>query len=253
MMSEQSYRSADDADWGTETELRSYRKICVTAFCALGLGLLSPLVFAYPLMYVLPVGGVFISVIALRRMAREPGRLIGRRAAIIGLAVSVLMGIGAPTRVLTHRWVVLGQAQQFADEWFTHLRDGNPHMALELTRDIKKRRPQDDALWQKYRNNSNDAEALRKYVRDPLVATLLALGDSATVRHYETVDYTQYADSDGVEELYAVTYEENGRRKTFFVRVAMSRKFDAHKGVIPMQIFKVAGDDVPDALQQAIR
>lgn len=250
-MSEQPSRSTAAANWGaeTETEVASYRTVCVTAFFALGLGLLSPLVFAYPLMYVLPVCGVVLAIIALRKIAREPDRLIGRRAALIGMAISVLMGIGAPTRVLTHRWVVLRQTQRFGAEWFAHLRDGDPHMALEMTREIKKRRPLDDALWPQYRSNPNDAEELRKYIRDPLVATLLALGDSATVRHYETMEYTQFLDSDGVEELYAVTYEEDGHRKTFFVRLAMSREFDPYKGVIPMQIFKAGGDDVPDELQ----
>jgi hypothetical protein len=217
------------------------------------LGLLSLLAFAYPLMYLLPVVGVLVSVVALRQIARGPDRFIGRRAALVGLAASVLIGIGAPSRVLTHRWVVLRQTQRFADEWFAHLRDGNPHMALELTRDIKKRRPLDDALWQRYGDNPNDAEALRKYVRDPLVAALLSLGDSATVRHYQTQNYTQIGVGDAVEEVYAATYKENGRLKTFFVSVSLGRDFDPYKGVIPMRIFHAAGGIVPDGLQQTGR
>jgi hypothetical protein len=249
MMSQKYHRSTDNASWGVEKEIESYRTICVSAFCGLGLGLLSLLAFAYSLMWVLPVAGVLVSVIALRRIAREPDRLVGRRAALIGLAVSVLIGIGVPTQALTHRWVVLYQSERFAGEWFTHLRDGNPHMALELTREIKKRRPMGEGLWQVYRNNPSDAEALRKYIRDPLVAALLVLGDSATVRHYQTVSFVPIDVGDAIEEMFAVTYEEDGQQKTFFVNVSVGRDFEPYKGVIPMRIFHAEGGIVPEQFE----
>lgn len=249
MMSEQSLRSTGVPNWGDDddVELDSYRTYCVSAYIGLGLSVLSLSAFAYPLMWGLPPVGVLVSALALRQIARDPNRLIGRRVALAGLAISLLIGVGAPTRVLTHRWVAMNQTRRFADEWFAHLRDGNPQMALEMTREISKRRPLNEHLWQRYRDNPNDAEMLRKYVREPVVATLLALGDSATVRYYETIKYESIPTGDAIQHLYAVTYEDDGQRRTFFVAVGVGRDFKPYRGVVSMRIFAVDGNIIPPA------
>ncbi|MCA9103143.1 MAG: hypothetical protein KDA63_18430 [Planctomycetales bacterium] len=246
-MTEQDDHSAGDTRWGGDeaVEVESYRTYCVTAFCGLGLGLLSLVAFAYPLMWILPLAAGIVSALALRKIAADPDRLIGRRAALVGLAVSVLIGIGAPTRVLAHRWATHWQTRRFAEEWFQHLADGNPHFALEMTRDIRKRRALSDDLWRQYRDNAADAEALRQYIRQPVVAALLALGDSANVRFYQTRKFTPIDVGDAVDEVFAVTYEDRGKPKTFFVSVAVGRDFEPYKGMIPLRIFAAEGGVEP--------
>jgi hypothetical protein len=56
------------------------------------------------------------------------------------------------------------------------------------------------------------------------VRTLLALGPRAQVRFYQTGDQTHTDDVDLVDQWYAVTYEEKGERKSFFVLVRMMRQ-----------------------------
>jgi hypothetical protein len=252
MMTEQNTQSADGVNWGLETEDESYRTFCVPAFVGFGLGVLSLLAFAYLLALLLPVAAALISVFALRQIAVEPDRLIGRRVALVGLAISILIGIGVPTQLLTHRWVVVRQTQSYASQWFTHLRDGHPHMALEMTREIRKRRPLDDQLWQTYRNSSSDAEALRKYVRDPVVAALLALGDSATARFYETKEVTRVGEiGNSVEHVFAVTYQDEGSPRTFFVNMSLGRDFEPYKGATSLRVYGANGGVTPKQWQEA--
>jgi hypothetical protein len=64
-----------------------------------------------------------------------------------------------------------------------------------------------------------------KFVRDPVVRTLLALGDRATVRLYEVRSAVSEGDLGGVHYIYTVTYpDKDGQKKTFFVSVLMERK-----------------------------
>jgi hypothetical protein len=125
-------------------------------------------------------------------------------------------------------------------------------MALEMTREIRKRRPLDDQLWQTYRNSSSDAEALRKYIRDPLVAALLALGDSATVRFYETSEVTSVGEvGNAVEHVFAVTYqdEQQGQR-TFFVNISLGRDFEPYQGATSLRVYGATGGVMPKQWQQ---
>ena len=86
------------------------------------------------------------------------------------------------------------------------------------------RQPLDHRLWAFYRNDPRLRQQLEGYVKIPLVRTLLALGPKAQVRFYETVGQTHENNDDMVEQLYAVTYEEEGEKKSFFVAVEMLRQ-----------------------------
>ena len=61
-----------------------------------------------------------------------------------------------------------------------------------------------------------------------MVRTLLALGPKAQVRFFDTVGQTRQDDDDVVDQLYAVTYEEEGEKKSFFVAVQAVRHKDAN-------------------------
>jgi hypothetical protein len=66
---------------------------------------------------------------------------------------------------------------------------------------------------------------LESFVRAPVVRTLLALGPQASIRFYDTVDQQgDEGNRDIVRQRYAVTYEEEGEKKTFFVDVQMMRQ-----------------------------
>src|SRR5262249_44099829 len=64
-------------------------EIGALAIVALLLGIAAPLSLAAPLLWAIPLFGIAVAALALVRITASEGALIGRRAAVIGLAVSV--------------------------------------------------------------------------------------------------------------------------------------------------------------------
>ncbi len=73
----------------------SYRTVSASAIFALVLGLFSAVAFAHPLLWALPLVAAGLAIAALVRIAQQPHELIGRKAALIGLAAAVLFGSAA--------------------------------------------------------------------------------------------------------------------------------------------------------------
>jgi hypothetical protein len=209
-------------------ELAAYQRLAGHAVVGLIFGLLAPLALVDPLLWGIPVLGAILSVCALRHIRKNAPALTGRKLAIVGLTLSLLFAAAAPTDWLVYRRLLRDEAQQFSTLWFRLLTQDEPQKAFQLTLPPPMRHPLDDQLWDFYRNDDRQRKGLESYVKDPLVRTLLALGPKAQVRFYDTVD--QICDSDEgdvVIQCYAVTYEEEGEKKSFFVTVNMlRRKFD---------------------------
>ena len=129
----------------------------------------------------------------------------------------------APTDWLVHRWRVRNEAGEFAALWFRFLTEDEPQKAYQLTLPPAARQPLDYRLWAVYRDTPHLRQGLENYVKVPLVRTLLALGPKARVRFYQTAGQTGADQEDTVEQIYAVTYEEEGEQKSFLVAVQMAR------------------------------
>ncbi len=150
--------------------------------------------------------------------------MTGQKLAWAGLSLSLLFVVAAPTDWLVHRQMVRQEARQFSDLWFHYLATGEPQKAHQLTVPPQTRQPLGENLWNFYRNNPKARKGLEGYVQTPLVRTLLALGTSrARVRFYETASQAHDGNDDLVELVYAVTYEEEGEKKSFFVGVQAYR------------------------------
>ena len=76
-----------------------YRPISGWALAALFIGLVSFVALFHPLLWSVPMAGVVVSLIALLRISHADVPLVGRKAALIGLAFSLLYGVAAPARV----------------------------------------------------------------------------------------------------------------------------------------------------------
>jgi hypothetical protein len=107
--------------------------------------------------------------------------------------------------------------------WFDYLRQGQADMAFHLKVPPQSRWPLDERLWEFYRDSPRKAEELRAFVQQPAVRALLALGDKAQVRYYDTLAHGQDEDDDWVQLVYAVTYDDDGVTTTFFVSVLVAR------------------------------
>jgi hypothetical protein len=206
-----------------DAEIAGYRALSGQAVAGLVVSLLAPVAFLAAWLWVVPLVGLVLSASGLRRIARDPAALTGRKFAWTGLVISLAVTVAAPTEWLYYRWVVEHEARQFSSLWIRCLTHDEPHKALQLNTPPRERRPLDDSLWAYYRNDRKQRESLKSYVASPVQRTLLALGPRAIVRFYETAEQSEYLDGDLVAETYAITYEEEGEKRSFFVTVHAMR------------------------------
>jgi hypothetical protein len=206
-----------------DAELAGYQPLAGQAVAGLLFGLLSPLALVDLKLLAFPGLGVVLSWWALRRIKRADPALGGRKMALAGLAISLLFIAAAPADCMIYRWMLGNEAQQFSTLWFKYLAQDEPQNAHQLTVGPQARQPLDERLWAVYRAAPRMRQELEDYVKTPLVRTLLALGPKARVRFYQTAGYTVVTNNDQVDLVYAVTYEDENERKSFFVLVRAVR------------------------------
>jgi len=200
-------------------EQDEYHALCGLAVAGLVLGLFSVVALVDPRAAVVSAAGILVSGLALWRIARRSPELVGRKAAVIGLVLSLLFGSVAVGHSLAYRWLLIRQAQQVGMTWFNLIAQGQPQAAHQLVFAPQDREPADGDLWAFYCTNEPRYRALEKYLATPLLRTLLALGTRATVRPYATEEIDTRAGEEYVVGLYSVTFDQDGRKTTFLVRL----------------------------------
>jgi hypothetical protein len=231
---------APDADFHprvtekTDAALAAYRSISAWAVAGLAIGLFSPLALADPLLWVLPLAAAAVCVRAFIQIRQNAPAMIGRKAALIGLWLAVFSLSAAYGDRLYYRRLIRVEARQAALYWFELLARNRPELAIQLTLPPTQRRPFDERIWDFYVDSDKEKinwfTVLKKYVapakaNEPpsLVRTLLALGEAAQVRYVGTLDQFFQEPYYVVDQLFAVTFLESGRKKTFFVQVRLGR------------------------------
>ena len=202
-----------------EPEEVEYQAISGLAVAALLVGLLAPTAFCMPLLWAVPLAGIVLGGLALKRISQQSPTLIGRKAAWVGLTLSLACAAAAPTEWFAYRWLLRREARQVARAWFDCLANDQPALAQQLAQDPRYRRPPEGML--DYRS------VLEHYVSAPAIRSLLTLGERAQVRHYDTEAEYRRPDHEAVTQVYAVTYEEEGGKKTFFVALTVRRYRDS--------------------------
>lgn len=224
---------AETQSWSGDhdaSEMAEYRSVSRVAIFGLLLGIASPLAWLGPYAWSIPAVALVVSVVGLIRIGRPELGLTGRRAAIAGICLALICGIGAPTRYFGYRYLVQREGLQFTMQWFEHLRNGDIMYAHQMALPISQRRPVDDDLLEYYRLHPELASQLKSYSNYQIVRTLLELGDRANVRLYRRLGVSNYGTTEEMLDEFAVTYDDNGVKKTFFLYVLSERHYDAFRG-----------------------
>ena len=85
--------------------------------------------------------GVVVSLVALRRIGRAEVPLLGRKAALVGLALSLLYGIAAPTRVISREYWLTARAERLANKFLDLIRSKKTADAYALMRQSLEKKP----------------------------------------------------------------------------------------------------------------
>jgi hypothetical protein len=235
----------------TEESLAEYHTLSLSALAGLILGLLSPLALADPILWSIPLAGALLSVWALVKIRRQATVLAGKAAARCGLAFSLIFGAAGPAHWYVSQWRMEYEARQLAELWFDLLAKRQPEKAFQLTLTPDARQPLDAGLWEFYRRSPQWHFRLEQYVApakegEPprLIRTLLALGEKAQVHYQGTLSHYQENPVEAVIQLYAVTYEDAGEKKTFFAILRLGRRTDP-KGIVSWWILDASGETKP--------
>jgi len=231
-----------------DAEVTEYRAVSGLAVAGLVVGIAAPLAMVHPLLWIVPAAGIVLSAAALRRISRDALALVGRKAAFAGLVLSVLLAAIAPADWFTYRRLIDREAEQFALQWFDFLRQGEMLKSYQLQDPPSGRRPLDDRLWENYQAGSQERVSVQGYVERAEVRSLLALGPKALVRYYDTEGQSRVDGRDQVEQVFAVTSGEAGRKTSYFVRLDMRRYADSRTGRAYWQVVDFEGGIRPQAL-----
>lgn len=229
-----------------DAEVADYKAVSVLAVLGLLAGLLTVTALLSPAMWIVVLVGLVLNSLALMRIAQEAPALIGRKAALAGLALSLFFGAVAVADWYTYSAMARREARQFATLWFENLRDREPQRAHQLTLSPNMRRPFDDKLWSVYYEGSDTREELESYLDRAEVKALMALGGKAQVRYYASPMQSQGAGNDIVSLVYAVTFPEAQEKKTFFLKLVLERHRLAKPARAEWRILNSEGGVGPD-------
>lgn len=219
-----------------EEPIESYRAICIAAVVGLILGLLSILALIHPLLWLVPLAGIATDWLALKHITMASPPLLGRKAVLVGMTLSLIFGIAAPVQYWIYRRALRADAIEVAEEWFTALRENRPDYAMRLTRN-----PTSKAARAKppspLPTMGEDALApVRKETQEQPAELLLKLGKRAHVRLYQHDEVWFDESAQGARDTYVVTVEDKTGPVSFFVKLGCSRSQDLSTGDWQWQI-----------------
>ncbi|NQU26145.1 MAG: hypothetical protein HQ567_33075 [Candidatus Nealsonbacteria bacterium] len=206
-----------------DAAIAQYRAISATALMGLFFGLFAWVVLLDVWGWVVPTLGIIFSGIGLWRVSRNPDSMLGRTPALVGLWLSIGFAVAAPTHWYMHGYMVRREATEFAMDWFEYLRKDKPLEIHQLSWHPKYRLPLDETLIDAYREDPEELRKARLYSKETLISRLLSLGPNAEPRYYTTLRQRRFRETDSLYQVFSVTYNDAGRKKTFFMGMTMDR------------------------------
>jgi hypothetical protein len=208
-----------------DAAVAQYRPVSAAAISGLILSVASAAVLFHPVLWALPVLGVLFSALGLYRVAVSGGELLGRRAAMIGLCLSVVWLTAGPTNWVSYRWALRREARQFARYWFQFLTENRPREAHQLTQFPERRAPLDVYLAERYAAGTRWGEQLETFMSDRLVSILLAQQAGAQVEYIDSPAIEHHERYDLVTLRYAVRYFDGAQQQTAYALLYLHRVY----------------------------
>jgi hypothetical protein len=176
-----SHQPAFHAD---DLEVADYRTLSGLAIVSLVIGLVAPVAYAFPVLLAIPLFGIAVSLFALRRIDTSDGALLGRWAAITGLALCVASVCATLGYAQMSRFLHVRQAEAFARQWITLVSSGRLDEAFQLT--VAGSRPEPPPTPGAPAPKETPFES---FSRNAVIQQLAEVGAGADVRLAETTAY----------------------------------------------------------------
>jgi hypothetical protein len=194
-----------------EGEELTYKAFCLRAGIAFALGLLAPTVFIHKGLSVFAIGAVLVAASALRAIAKNPDRLTGRLFSHISLLIAIVSLTAVAVDDYLYWRSVESGAIEVANEFFANLQADEPQRALQLKSPVwlRTESASPEELMLGYLDGPLPFELLVEFTSQSEIRNILALGDKADIRLYRVSEKFSDAEFDGVQLVYAVTYDKS--------------------------------------------
>ena len=210
----------------SETDAANYSQLSALALVAFCFGLASYFIFFTIWFGFLGILGTILGVLAVTHIRRSEGLLTGLAMAYLAIVLSMASLVSVSVMWPYYHYVVRQESDRFFRIWFTALEENNIPLARGMS-SVYWERPstENHEKWwnDHYRLAHKD---LHRYTENALIRTLLALGKSAKVTYYKTLEVSTDDAKDRVTAVYAVTYPgADEKPETFFVKIKGVRRF----------------------------
>lgn len=211
-----------------------YRTVSRTAVASLLLGLLSAAALSSKLMWCVPIVGVTLAIVALWTISKRESVVLGRRAAQIGLALSLLFLTSATTGHLVRQLTLRQQARPHTTKWLEMVREGRLREAHQMYLPQSERQQLGTNL-KNYYEATREAREDKEYffTQSPLI-DIVELGRQGQLRFEANEEVARIRESgenmDLIVQRYAVDYEVDGRPQTLSFLISIARAYDSQHG-----------------------
>ncbi len=202
-----------------------YRTVSSLALVSLVFGLAAPLCLMAPLLFAFPIAGAVLALLAIRRITVSDGALIGRAAAMIGLALSIASMTAAFTHTTLAQELLSRQARATALEWIALLQAGEVEPAFEQTVASKQGSPPPPPAGAPEAAAEPQVPPMDTFRADPIVHFLLAHAQGAPVRYVqdEAFDPGVRGDASVQQQFEIGASEESAGASTTSIQLIMKR------------------------------
>lgn len=164
-----------------------YRSVSGMAVLSLVLGVVSLAALITSSLLVLPLLGVIFAALALWRISASEGRQVGRKVALLGLALSLAIGTCVYVRDAMLDHLVASEGVEWALDWCDLVRDGQIATAAELAVAPEIRQPFDDQLDAYYATDDEAKKRLEEFKKDEVIRQLVDAPEGSRIVPLETL------------------------------------------------------------------
>ena len=229
-----------------EESLQDYRSINRTSIVGFVLGVFSAASLLHWLLLPIAIAAILTSSLALLQIRARGGELLGRKAALAGVALGIFFFAFATTKEYIRRGELDRQARQHADKWLELIQEGglpNLYKAFELQRTYPERKPLGTDLALVFGDPAELTESdpsmlddelrellmprmeFRRFLERPMVEEILGAGTDSVFAFVEVAGRNRHGDNDIVVLEYLIRYKKDNQSKTTRFYVKMARNY----------------------------
>jgi hypothetical protein len=207
-------------------ELGDYQAISTLAVASLLVGGASATALVGVPLWIVPLVGILLSCLALRRIDRSAGTLVGRPLALAGLGLAVCFGTAALVSHFNAQHLLGRKARQAASQWLEALAHDEPRVAHQWTLAPPSRAKSSDPeeLRRFYDDDEKRRDGLARFVAQPLIASLLRLGTGADAELESTKIDRIDEKLSFVSLVYRVKYDDHGQPAQFSIELTLEQR-----------------------------